>query len=105
MRIISAPCSAIVWSIRTIRSCCASPFSCSITLSRERLYPGALAALRRCGTLGQTVILSDGDVVFRPHKVQRAGLWHAVEERVLIYLHKERMLPASSSTTPPSTTW
>jgi FMN phosphatase YigB (HAD superfamily) len=58
----------------------------------RRLYPGALAALARCRTLGPTVILSDGDVVFQPRKVQRAGLWQAVEHRVLIYLHKERML-------------
>ncbi len=58
----------------------------------ERLYPGALAALARCRELGPTVILSDGDVVFQPRKVQRAGLWDAVEERVLIYLHKEQML-------------
>jgi FMN phosphatase YigB (HAD superfamily) len=60
----------------------------------ERLYPGALAALAHCRAFGPTVILSDGDVVFQPHKVQRAGLWKAVEGRVLIYLHKERMLPA-----------
>ena len=40
------------------------------------------------------MILSDGDVVFQPLKVQRAGLWQAVEQRVLIYLHKERMLDA-----------
>ena len=58
----------------------------------RRLYPGALAALARCRALGETVILSDGDVVFQPRKVQRAGLWDAVEQRVLIYLHKERML-------------
>ena len=58
----------------------------------ERLYPGALAALARCRALGPTVILSDGDVVFQPHKVQRAGLWDAVDQRVLIYLHKEQML-------------
>jgi len=58
----------------------------------KRVYPGALAALARCDTLGRTVILSDGDVVFQPHKVQRAGLWDAVEQRVLIYLHKEQML-------------
>ena len=58
----------------------------------SRLYPGALAALARCRTLGPTVILSDGDVVFQPRKVQRAGLWDAVEGRVLIYLHKEQML-------------
>ncbi|HEY1875478.1 MAG TPA: HAD family hydrolase [Steroidobacteraceae bacterium] len=60
----------------------------------DRLYPGALAALAYCRTAGPTVILSDGDVVFQPRKVQRAGLWEAVEGRVLIYLHKERMLSA-----------
>ena len=60
----------------------------------QRLYEGALAALARCARLGPTVILSDGDVVFQPRKVQRAGLWEAVEGRVLIYLHKEAMLPA-----------
>jgi len=58
----------------------------------DRLYPGALAALARCRQLGPTVILSDGDVVFQPRKVQRSGLWDAVEQRVLIYLHKEQML-------------
>jgi FMN phosphatase YigB (HAD superfamily) len=60
----------------------------------ERLYPQALTALQRCGALGETVILSDGDVVFQPHKVERAGIWAAVEGRVLIYLHKEQMLDA-----------
>ena len=60
----------------------------------SRLYSGALAALERCGCLGETVILSDGDVVFQPRKVQRSGLWDAVAGRVLIYLHKEQMLAA-----------
>lgn len=60
----------------------------------QRLYPGALAALARCSSAGVTVILSDGDVVFQPRKVQRSGLWDAVAGRVLIYLHKERMLDA-----------
>jgi FMN phosphatase YigB (HAD superfamily) len=59
-----------------------------------RLYPGALAALERCAHVGETVILSDGDVVFQPRKVQRSGLWDAVAGRVLIYLHKEQMLAA-----------
>src|SRR5215469_9204475 len=58
----------------------------------RRLFPGALAALARCRTLGPTVLLSDGDVVFQPRKVQRSGLWEAVDGRVLIYRHKERML-------------
>jgi len=60
----------------------------------ERLYPGALAALARCARIGPTVLLSDGDVVFQPRKVQRSGLWGAVSGRVLIYLHKEQMLDA-----------
>jgi FMN phosphatase YigB (HAD superfamily) len=60
----------------------------------QRLYPQALDAVRHLGTLGQTVILSDGDVVFQPRKVQRSGLWEAVDGRVLIYIHKERMLDA-----------
>jgi hypothetical protein len=38
------------------------------------------------------VILSDGDVVFQPYKVERSGLWAAVEGEVLIYVHKEQML-------------
>jgi FMN phosphatase YigB (HAD superfamily) len=58
----------------------------------QRLFPGALEVLGRCGELGLTVILSDGDAVFQPRKVQRSGLWDAVQGRVLIYLHKEEML-------------
>src|SRR5580700_5720871 len=61
---------------------------------RERLYPGALECIRRCRQYGATVVLSDGDVVFQPHKVQSAGIWDAMEGRVLIYLHKEQMLDA-----------
>ena len=60
----------------------------------QRLYPGAQAVLRHLGRFGPTVILSDGDVVFQPRKVQRSGLWEAVEGRVLIYVHKEQMLDA-----------
>jgi FMN phosphatase YigB (HAD superfamily) len=60
----------------------------------QRLYPDALAALQRCSTVARTVILSDGDVVFQPRKVERSGLWEAVQGRVLIYLHKEVMLAA-----------
>jgi FMN phosphatase YigB (HAD superfamily) len=59
-----------------------------------RLYPGALAALARCSALGTSVILSDGDAVFQPRKLQRSGLWDAVGGRVLIYVHKEQMLAA-----------
>jgi FMN phosphatase YigB (HAD superfamily) len=58
----------------------------------DRLYPRALAVLAYLRRWGPTVILSDGDVVFQPRKIQRSGLWKAVEGRVLIYIHKERML-------------
>ena len=58
----------------------------------ERLYPGSLDVLARLTAWGPTVILSDGDVVFQPRKVERSGLWQAVEDRVLIYIHKEREL-------------
>ncbi len=60
----------------------------------SRLYPGALEVLEHLGASGTTVILSDGDVVFQPRKVQRSGLWSAVDGRVLIYIHKEQMLAA-----------
>ena len=58
----------------------------------NRLYPGSLDAIEHVRRWGLTVILSDGDVVFQPRKVQRSGLWEAVEGRVLIYIHKEQML-------------
>src|SRR5476649_678935 len=58
----------------------------------SRLYPRALAAIAYLRTRGQVVILSDGDVVFQPRKVERSGLWAAVDGEVLIYIHKEKML-------------
>src|SRR2546427_8966425 len=58
----------------------------------NRLYPGALDVIERLAAWGATVILSDGDVVFQPRKIERAGLSEAVEGRVLIYIHKEREL-------------
>jgi FMN phosphatase YigB (HAD superfamily) len=58
----------------------------------DRLYPGSIKALEDVHTWGPTVILSDGDAVFQSRKVQRSGLWDAVEGRVLIYIHKEQML-------------
>jgi FMN phosphatase YigB (HAD superfamily) len=58
----------------------------------RRLFPGALDVLERLGRHGTTVILSDGDVVFQPRKVEHAGLSEAVNGRVLIYIHKEEAL-------------
>jgi hypothetical protein len=58
----------------------------------NRLYPGSLDAIAHCARWGPCVILSDGDVVFQPRKVERSGLWEAVDGRVLIYIHKEEEL-------------
>jgi FMN phosphatase YigB (HAD superfamily) len=58
----------------------------------SRLFPSALKVLERLKSWGPTVILSDGDVVFQPRKVDRAGLADAVDGRVLIYIHKEKSL-------------
>ncbi len=58
----------------------------------ELLYPQALATIGHLTAFGKTVALSDGDVVFQPRKIRRSGIWDAVDGRVLIYLHKERML-------------
>ena len=57
-----------------------------------RLYPESLDALEHVGQWGETVILSDGDVVFQPLKVERSGVFDAVDGRVLIYVHKENEL-------------
>lgn len=58
----------------------------------NRLYPDSLDVLARLRTWGPTVILSDGDAVFQPRKVERSGLRDAVDGNVLIYIHKEREL-------------
>lgn len=58
----------------------------------NRLYPGSLDVLERFRSWGQTVVLSDGDVVFQPRKVARSGIFEAVEGHVLIYIHKEQSL-------------
>jgi len=58
----------------------------------NRLYPSSLDVIEHLAAFGPTVILTDGDVVFQPRKVERSGLFDAVERRVLIYIHKEREL-------------
>lgn len=58
----------------------------------DRVYPGALDLLARMASIGTTVILTDGDVVFQPWKVERSGIGAAVDGRVLIYVHKEHEL-------------
>jgi FMN phosphatase YigB (HAD superfamily) len=58
----------------------------------NRLYPNSLDAIEHVKQWGQPAILSDGDVVFQPRKVDRSGLFEAVDGRVLIYVHKEEEL-------------
>jgi hypothetical protein len=58
----------------------------------DRLYPRALEAVRHVQQWGKAVILSDGDAVFQPRKVERSGLWNAFGGNVLIYIHKEQEL-------------
>jgi FMN phosphatase YigB (HAD superfamily) len=58
----------------------------------DRVYPGALEAVARLREHGRTVILSDGDVVFQPLKVEQSGIGAAVGGEVLIYVHKEQEL-------------
>jgi hypothetical protein len=57
-----------------------------------RLFPEALNAVKHVQQWGPAVILSDGDAVFQPRKVERSGLSRAVDDRVLIYIHKENEL-------------
>ena len=58
----------------------------------ERLYPGVLDLIASLQHRGTVAILSDGDVVFQPRKIDASGLWAAVGGRVLVYIHKEQML-------------
>jgi FMN phosphatase YigB (HAD superfamily) len=59
---------------------------------RSRLFPGAIKVVQHVQRWGEAALLTDGDVVFQPHKVQRAGLDKVVHGRVLIYVHKEQEL-------------
>jgi FMN phosphatase YigB (HAD superfamily) len=58
----------------------------------NRLFPNSLDVIEHAAQWGPAVILSDGDVVFQPRKVERAGLFEAVDGHVLIYVHKEMEL-------------
>jgi FMN phosphatase YigB (HAD superfamily) len=58
----------------------------------ERLYPHALDVVQRCREWGRPVVLSDGDAVFQPRKIERSGIWKAFDNDILIYIHKEEEL-------------
>ena len=55
----------------------------------NRLFPNSLDVIEKCSQLGTVVILTDGDVVFQPRKIERSGLFEAVNGNILIYVHKE----------------
>ena len=58
----------------------------------NRLFPNSLDVIERCREIGTVVILTDGDVVFQPRKIERSGLFEAVDGNILIYIHKEHEL-------------
>jgi FMN phosphatase YigB (HAD superfamily) len=58
----------------------------------NRLFPNSLDVIEHTSRFGPAVILSDGDVVFQPRKIQRSGLHEAVSGKILIYIHKEQEL-------------
>ncbi len=58
----------------------------------NRLFPNSLDVVEQCSQLGTVVILTDGDVVFQPRKIERSGLFEAVSGNILIYVHKETEL-------------
>ncbi len=59
---------------------------------KDRLYPNALEVIHHLRQAGPCVVLSDGDVVFQPHKVERSGIFGTVGGHALIYIHKEQEL-------------
>ncbi len=59
----------------------------------ERVYKDSFAVIEKCQELGKVVILTDGDVVFQPRKIETSGLFKAVDGNILIYVHKEKELP------------
>ena len=58
----------------------------------NRLFPCALDVIAQYQQYGETAILSDGDMIFQPLKIERSGLREAVDEKVMIYIHKEQEL-------------
>ncbi len=59
---------------------------------KERLYPQALEVIAHLSGIAPVIVLSDGDMVFQPRKIRRAGIAAAVDGRVLVYLHKQHEL-------------
>ncbi len=66
----------------------------------NRLYPGSLDAIEHAQSFGKAVVLSDGDAVFQPRKVERSGIFEAVRRSVIILIHKEQSLEYVESVHP-----
>src|SRR5271155_2795007 len=66
----------------------------------NRLFPSSLDVIEHLDAFGTTVVLTDGDVVFQPQKIERSGIFEAVEGRVLLYIHKENELDHVASIYP-----
>jgi FMN phosphatase YigB (HAD superfamily) len=67
----------------------------------ERLvFPEALSTIEYLNTLGKAVVLSDGDIVFQPHKVERSGIHQTIHGEVLIFVHKQRALDVTQARYP-----
>ncbi|HEY3860606.1 MAG TPA: HAD family hydrolase [Verrucomicrobiae bacterium] len=58
----------------------------------NRLFPNSIDVIEQAKLWGRAVLLTDGDVVFQPRKIERSGLLEVVEGRVLVYVHKESEL-------------
>ncbi len=58
----------------------------------SQVYPDTYDVLHHLKKWGPTVILTDGDIVFQPYKIKASGLWHMVDAKVLLYIHKEQHL-------------
>ena len=90
--IIWERCSVIASTIRTIPNLLTVSYFMMRYPFANRLFPNSVDAVQHVGQLGRPVILSDGDVVFQPHKVYRSGLFELFDGHVLIYVHKEHEL-------------
>jgi len=58
----------------------------------NRLFPNSLDVVEHFKQFGKVVILTDGDVVFQPRKIECSGLFEAVDKNILVYIHKEAEL-------------
>ena len=91
-RLSGRAANATGWRTCTIRGCCGSRTGWWTIRSPTGCIRGALDAVKHVQQWAPTVILSDGDAVFQPRKVERSGLWGAFDGHVLIYIHKEEEL-------------